>query len=246
MLRELTVLLALIATPALAQEPDPARSQKIDEAIAIVRANTTLWPQDWFLQGEGVGLSGETRPRASDAAGVCEWESFLIGSGPDPGPERPRAIEIHAKTNYGLRAVEAEPDDIWSRDHAIAQDAACWDQRGDLHYVGAEHAGFVWTAGQVIEAIARDLRTVQQTRWGCVENDRCPSREQALDIITVANLSSVYQVSDLCPTNDDQCLALDFTDGEGGIWSVTLNPDRHDGHRSAEAQWSWREDVIVD
>jgi hypothetical protein len=247
MFRALLLTISLLATSAAAQTASPVNTARIDDAVEAFTANTTIWPRDWFLLGDGVGLTGETRMRASDRAGICEQDYFEFGTGPEHAPGIPRATQIHVKTSYGIMAIEKEADDRSSEDE-IAQDIACfrWSQSdGNMSYVVGEDADMVWIAGQAFQALALDARSDQRTSWGCADIEKCPTRVQAQDILTIPNFVAVQETHIGCD-NILRCLLLEFSDGDKGLWLVAIQPDCDDGCRSAKAIWSWTPDVVVD
>lgn len=249
MLRALFLTISLLAVPAAAQTTEPAKQLQIDEAIRAFRTNSTIWPQEWFLLGDGVGLTGMTRVRASERAGICEQDRFEIGTGPDRGPGIPQATEVHATTSYGMMAIESEVDDRSSEDE-VAQDLACfrWSQTDrNVARIDARDADIVWFAGQALQALALDARTERKTDWNCVQIDKCPNRERAQAILTAGNLSGVQEIWTGCPDTGHSCLVLEFFDGSDDRWFVKIQPYWADNYRSVSALWSWRDaHLIVD
>lgn len=249
LLRALLLSIPLLATAAKAQ--DAVLDPSTDEVLQALQDNTTLWPQDWFLMGEGIALKGETRMRASEGSpGICEQDSFWIGMGPDRGEGVPRATEAHVQTSYGIMAVELERgnetvEEEWERD--IAHDIACyhWGQQGNLAYIDAEHDGAVWLAGHIIEALALDARTDQRVRWGCENIERCPTRDQGLAILKPSDLERVRSAEGECRSGYSyDCWALVLR-SDGDLWILKIELSELRPPSAVSVMWGWADGRVI-
>lgn len=152
---------------------------------------------------------------------------------------------MEATTFYGLMAIEPQRYDREAPEEEAQRDLACyrWGQEADRVHLRGEAAFDIWTAGQIIQALANDVATGQQPVWGCTEVTHCPSREEGPTILRIANLKSVRRDQGDCPNAAYPCVTLEFYDREGrGIWQVTVKPDGNDSYRSPHALWGWRQE----
>lgn len=241
LLRALLLSIPLLATAAQAQ--DTVLDPSTDEVLQALQDNTTLWPQDWFLMGEGIALKGETRMRASEGSpGICEQDSFWIGMGPDRGNGIPRATEVHAQTSYGIMAVESErgdePDEE-RRERDIAHDIACyhWGQQGNSAYIAADSSGMVWMAGQATTALALDAMSDRLIRWDCSNIERCPTREEGQAILQSGSLTRVSDVTGECRW-EYYCKVLTLRAG-GDMWWLTVEMSELWPPRPEKVMWGW-------
>ncbi|MBO9500229.1 hypothetical protein [Brevundimonas sp. A19_0] len=231
---------ALLATPAGAQ--DHTDEPSIDDVLRDFQANTEMWSGPSYLTGDGIGLRGETRMRASqNAPGVCEQDRFSISVGPDRGDGIRRATQVVSRTTYALMAIEPKRGDGTPEALHIAQDIACsqWGA-GRAAYIDAEDADTAWLAGQIIEALAVDARTGQRVPWDCRNPDRCPTRGEGLAVLELGDLTHVRATRDDCP-NDHECrvLVLGGDIHSSDLWTLTVALSGLDPLRVVSVAWGW-------
>ncbi|WP_226634948.1 hypothetical protein [Brevundimonas poindexterae] len=236
----LLLSVALLATPAEAQEH--TNEPSIDDVLRAFQANTELWSGPSYQTGDGIGLRGETRMRASqNAPGVCEQDRFSISIGPDRGDGIPRATQIVSRTIYALRAIEPKRRDGTAEARQIDQDIACsqWGA-GRAAYIEAEDADTAWLAGQIIEALAVDARTGQRVPWDCGNPDRCPTRGEGLAVLELGDLTHVRATRDDCP-NDHECrvLVLGGDIHSSDLWTLTVALSGLEPLRIVSVTWGW-------